>query len=62
MSESQKKFLSIVMGAMLLISMFFVGRETASYVMGKRLQVARQEKCVVIDAGHGGGILRLISG
>ena len=55
MSESQEKILSFVMGVLLLISMFFMGKEAASYVMGEQLQVEEYEKCVVIDAGHGDG-------
>lgn len=60
MSESQEKFISIVMGALFLISMFFVGKEAARYVMGEHLHIAEKEKCVVIDAGHGSGELRLV--
>ncbi len=54
MSESQQKFMSVIMGALLLISMFFVGKEAAYYVMGENLLVKEEPKCVVIDAGHGG--------
>lgn len=54
MSESQQKFMSVIMGALLLISMFFVGKEAAYYVMGENLLVKEKPKCVVIDAGHGG--------
>lgn len=54
MSKHQNKILSLVMGALLLISMAFVGREAAFYVTGKNVSVAGEEKCVVIDAGHGG--------
>ncbi len=52
MSELQRKFLTMAMGCLLLISMFFVGKEAAGYVAGQRVQV--RESCVVIDAGHGG--------
>lgn len=52
MDKSQCKILSIVMTLLLLLSMFFVGRETAAYVAG--INVDRGEICVVLDAGHGG--------
>ncbi len=53
MTEFQNKVLSLAMGCLLLISMFVVGREAArSAVGGEALET--QEKCVVIDAGHGG--------
>lgn len=35
-----------------MAGMFFVGRETAAYVAG--MNVTKGEKCVVLDAGHGG--------
>lgn len=40
------------MTLLLLVSMFFVGREAAAYVAG--VKVAEGEICVVLDAGHGG--------
>ncbi|MBO5336584.1 MAG: N-acetylmuramoyl-L-alanine amidase [Lachnospiraceae bacterium] len=40
------------MGIMLIVSMFFVGKEAAEYVNGSN--VKNMERCVVIDAGHGG--------
>lgn len=54
MEGKQYKILSLIMGGLLLISMLFVGRETARYVMSMQLTVQRERPCVVIDAGHGG--------
>lgn len=54
MSDFQNKVLSLIMGVLLLVSMAFVGREAARYVMGTNVGVEKPEKCVVIDAGHGG--------
>uniref|UniRef100_UPI0040569181 N-acetylmuramoyl-L-alanine amidase n=1 Tax=Acetatifactor sp. TaxID=1872090 RepID=UPI0040569181 len=42
------------MGGLLLVSMLFVGRETAKYVMSMRSVTKEEYPCVVIDAGHGG--------
>lgn len=52
MNRIGHKLLSIVMGIMLIVSMFFVGKEAAGYVNGSN--VKNMERCVVIDAGHGG--------
>lgn len=52
MSEFQYKLLSMIMGGLLLTSMFVVGRETAKSVMADRME--NNAGCVVIDAGHGG--------
>lgn len=52
MSRIEHKLLSLVMGIMLIVSMFFVGKEAAEYVNGSN--VKNMERCVVIDAGHGG--------
>ena len=52
MDKFQSKVLSIVMTVLLLISMFFVGREAAAYVVGRG--VGQSEICVVLDPGHGG--------
>jgi len=54
MSDFQYKLLSLLMGVLLLVSMMFVGRETARYVSGRTLQVEEKQPCVVLDAGHGG--------
>lgn len=48
----QEKFLTMFSGCLLLITMFFVGKEAAEYVAGKNVRV--QAPCIVIDAGHGG--------
>lgn len=42
------------MGVLLLVSMAFIGRETARYVMAANVNLGKEERCVVIDAGHGG--------
>jgi len=52
MNRMEHKLFSIVMGIMLLVSMFFVGKEAAEYVNGSNVKTV--ERCVVIDAGHGG--------
>lgn len=54
MSDFQNKLLSLIMGVLLLVSMAFVGREAARYVVGANVSVGGTQKCVVIDAGHGG--------
>ena len=54
MNRSQYKLLSIAMTIMLLVSMFYVGREAAAYVAGRSVSVAEERRCVVIDPGHGG--------
>lgn len=52
MSNTEHKLLTIIMGGMLIVSMFFVGKEAAEYASGNNVQM--EENCVVIDAGHGG--------
>lgn len=57
--EKQKKILSIVMAAILLVSMYFVARESAAYVNADKIISGKSgggagDICVVIDAGHGG--------
>lgn len=52
MNRVGHKLLTIIMGGMLVISMFFVGREAARYTWGNNVQA--EQSCVVIDAGHGG--------
>ena len=54
MKEFQYKLLSLVMAALLAVSMFFVGREAAVYVAGETVDAKQEKLCVVIDAGHGG--------
>lgn len=52
MTEFQNKVLSLIMGCLLIVSMFVVGREVARSVAGELVET--QGPCVVIDAGHGG--------
>lgn len=52
MSDRQYQILSIIMTALLLFSSFFVGREVAVVTMSG--SVKTEEKCIVLDAGHGG--------
>ena len=40
---------------LVLVSAAYVRQETAFYTTGENVSVNRGEKCVVIDAGHGGG-------
>ncbi len=54
MKEFQYKLLSGAMAVMLLVSMFYVGREAAVYVAGETVDAKQEKLCVVIDAGHGG--------
>lgn len=46
------------MAAVLLVSMYFVARESAAYVNSDKVMPemgGKERGCVVIDAGHGGG-------
>lgn len=52
MNDRQYQILSIIMTTLLLFSSFFVGREVAVVTMSGSMQTA--EKCIVLDAGHGG--------
>lgn len=52
MSENQYRILSMAMTAILLVSSFFLGKEAAILTWSD--SVKRAEKCVVLDAGHGG--------
>lgn len=52
MSKVGHKLLTIIMGGMLVVSMFFVGREAAKYTWADNVRM--EKNCVVIDAGHGG--------
>lgn len=56
-NEKQKKVLSLIMAAVLLVSMYFVAREGAAYASSEKVISEEENKkkgCVVIDAGHGG--------
>ena len=52
MGKVHYKILSMAMTMLLLMSMYFVGRETAAYVAGTHISTGKM--CVVLDAGHGG--------
>lgn len=54
MNRLQNKLLSVIMTMLLLVSVVYVGREMASYVAGRSVEVKEEKICVVIDAGHGG--------
>lgn len=55
MTEKKKIWITRLTAVLLLISMYMVGRETAVYVMGRNVVKGdSKERCVVIDAGHGG--------
>lgn len=51
----ESKGLTFVLGALLLVTVGYLGRGTFSFVTGEKVRVAEDVKCVVIDAGHGGG-------
>ena len=40
---------------LMIVSAAYVRQETVFYTAGKTVSVEQDEKCVVIDAGHGGG-------
>lgn len=52
----RQKWVSVGMGLLLMLSMLAVGREASKSVMSGRTSSknAKNQKCVVIDAGHGG--------
>lgn len=55
MTEKSKIWVTRLTAVLLLISMYMVGRETAVYVAGRNVvKKDAPERCVVIDAGHGG--------
>lgn len=67
MEEKRDKILKMIMAAVLLVSMYFVARESAAYVDSDNIiwsgtqqsdadgsQRMQEKFCVVIDAGHGG--------
>lgn len=53
MGKEQERMLRIVMTFILLVSVYFVGREAAKAVDSDAVQ-EKEEYCVVVDAGHGG--------
>ncbi|MCM1046726.1 MAG: N-acetylmuramoyl-L-alanine amidase [Candidatus Gastranaerophilales bacterium] len=60
MTEFQHRVLSLIMSTLLIAAMFVVGREAAQSVAGGSVSEVlepsdrSEERCVVIDAGHGG--------
>lgn len=52
MNKFQQKLLTIVMGCLLILAMLLVGKEAAEFVAGSSVKTG--QRCVVIDAGHGG--------
>lgn len=54
MNKVQNRLLAVVTGALLLVSIMYMGREAAYYTTGKNVSVGEEQKCVVIDAGQGG--------
>lgn len=52
MNKFQQKLLTIVMGCLLILAMLLVGKEAAEFVTGSSVKTG--QRCVVIDAGHGG--------
>lgn len=54
MDQWNRRLLSTVSGMAILLSMVYVGRETVLYTAGGDVKAGKEEKCVVIDAGHGG--------
>ena len=54
MNRFQNKLLPVIMTVLLLVSVLYVGREMASYVTSRNVNVGEEKRCVVIDAGHGG--------
>jgi len=58
MKERMEKGFSLVLGALLVISMLYVARGAAVLVNGRNVEntedVSQSQICVVIDAGHGG--------
>lgn len=56
-SDDQKKILTLIMAAILLVSMYFLAREGAAYVNSDDIVSSvspQKQRCIVIDAGHGG--------
>lgn len=54
MSKGQYRLLSVAITALLLVVVFYVGREAAAFVAGGEIKVEEEKLRVVIDAGHGG--------
>lgn len=54
MDRWNRRLLSTAAGMAILLSMVYVGKETILYTAGGGVKADEREKCVVIDAGHGG--------
>lgn len=54
MEDYQRKLLAMISGGLLIVSMFFLGRETARAVSAGKVEIGEERPCVVLDAGHGG--------
>ena len=59
MQKQMEKFFSLVLGALLVLSMVYVAHSAAVFVGGKNVETGdaedvQEQICVVIDAGHGG--------
>ena len=59
MQKQMEKFFSLVLGALLVLSMVYVAHSAAVFVGGKSVETGdaedfQEQICVVIDAGHGG--------
>lgn len=50
----QDRLVSAVVTLLLLVSVLYVGREAAAYVAGEDVEIQKDHRRVVIDAGHGG--------
>ena len=59
MQKQMEKFFSLVLGALLVLSMVYVAHSAAVFAGGKSVETGdaedfQEQICVVIDAGHGG--------
>lgn len=54
MDRWNRRLLSTAAGMAILLSMVYVGKETILYTAGGGVKAGEGERCVVIDAGHGG--------
>lgn len=66
MVKRTEKIFSLALGVLLALSMVYVAHSAAVFVGGKNVEAgdaaqAREQVCVVIDAGHGSGNLRKVA-
>ena len=54
MKTIRNKLPAVAAICLILVSAAYVRQETAFYTAGENVSVEQKEKCVVIDAGHGG--------